>query len=75
MAAHQRPDVTSCGPLWAWPRCGMSLGCGRRWGCRDERRGSSASEVGTDDGITTTTTTTTSTTTTTTAITTTAQNV
>ena len=42
----------------------MSLGCGRRWGHRDERRGSSASEVGTDDGIGTTTTTSTTTTTT-----------
>ena len=65
MAAHQRPDVTSCGPLWAGPRCGMSLGCGRRWGHRDERRGSSASEVGSDDGIATTTTPTTTTTATT----------
>ena len=43
----------------------MSLGCCRRWGHRDERRGSSASEIGTDDGIATTTTATTSTTTTT----------
>ena len=63
MAAHQRPDVTSCGPPGAGPRCRMSLGCGRRWGRRDERRKSSASEVGTDDGIATTTTTATKTTT------------
>ena len=34
----------------------MSLGCCRRWGHRDERRGSSASEDGTYDGIATTTT-------------------
>ena len=52
----------------------MSLGCGRRWGCRDERRGSSASEVGTDDGIATTATTTSTTTTITTTITKTAKN-
>ena len=32
MAAYQRSDVTSCGPLGAGPRCGMSPGCGRRWG-------------------------------------------
>ena len=32
MAACQRSDVTSCGPLGAGPRCGMSPGCGRRWG-------------------------------------------
>ena len=44
----------------------MSLGCCRRWGHRDERRGSSASDVGTDDGIATTTTTTPTTTATTT---------
>ena len=43
------------------------------WGRRDEWRGSSASEVGTDDGITTTATTSTTTTVTTT-ITTTAKN-
>ena len=48
----------------------MSLGCGRRWGHRDERRGSSASEVGTDDGIATTATATSTTTTITTTITT-----
>ena len=72
MAAHQQPDVTSCGPLWAGPRCGMSLGCGRRWGRRDERRGSRASQVGTDDGIATTTTATTTTTAATTTTTTTA---
>ena len=55
----------------------MSLGCCRRWGHRDERRGSSASDVGTDDGIATTTTpppTTTATTSTTTTTITTATN-
>ena len=57
-AAYQRFDVTSCGPLGVGPRCGMSPVCGRKWGCREERHGSSASEVGTDDGTTTTSTTT-----------------
>ena len=32
MAAYQRSDITSCGPLGVGPRCGMSPGCGRRWG-------------------------------------------
>ena len=50
MAARQRSDVSSCGPLGAGLRYRMSPGCGRRWGCRDKRRGSSASEVGIDDG-------------------------
>ena len=31
-AAHQRSDVTSCGPLVAGPPCGMSPGCGRSLG-------------------------------------------
>ena len=34
----------------------MNLGCGRRQGYRDERRGSDVYEVGTDNGTATTTT-------------------
>jgi len=56
MAAHQRSDVSSCGPLGAGPRCSVNLGCGRRQECLDERRGSDVYEVGTDNGTATTTT-------------------
>ena len=37
--------------LWGWGRdAEWALGVAEGEGCRDERRGSSASEVGTDDG-------------------------
>ena len=42
MAARQRSDVSSCGPLGAGPRCGVSPGCCWWSGCPDQTSGAVA---------------------------------